>query len=287
MTRVSLGVQDFDPQVQRAINRFQPFEMTARAVDLFRARGVSSINIDLVYGLPYQTRASVQQTIEQTPTLKPDRIAIFGYAHLPSRFRHQSLIPDASLPGAVERYGQSQRLYRILTAAGYKRIGLDHYARPGDKLAEPGVRRNFQGYTSDTAETLIGLGASSISRFPQGYTQNASATPDYKARVDKTGLATVRGIEMSEDDIIRAAVIERLMCTFDFSGSALLAAYGEAARPVIADAEAIIDSDQDGFVRRTDDGFVLTEKGRPLVRTIAACFDVYLGQGNAIHAIAV
>lgn len=287
VSRVSLGVQDFDPEVQRAINRFQPFEMTERAVELFRARGVESINVDLVYGLPHQTRDSVQRTIEQTLSLEPDRIAIFGYAHLPSRFKHQQLIPDAALPDIVERYGQSQRLSRTLAKAGYVRVGLDHYARPGDKLAEPGVRRNFQGYTSDTAETLIGLGASSISRFPQGYTQNAPATPDYKARIDKTGLATVRGLEMSLDDKMRAAVIERLMCTFDFSCNDLMAEFGEAARPILADAEAVIDSDRDGFVRRTADGFEVTDTGRPFVRTIAACFDVYLGQGNAIHAIAV
>lgn len=287
VTRVSVGVQDFDPKVQEAINRFQPFEMTKRAIELFRAHGVRSVNMDLVYGLPYQTRASIQRTMEQTLSLRPDRIAVFGYAHLPSRFRHQRLISDDALPDAVERYAQSQRLARILTGAGYVRVGLDHYALPGDSLASGNVARNFQGYTSDTAEALIGFGASAISKLPQGYAQNAVPTPDYQERIEKTGLATVRGLALSEDDRMRADVIERLMCDFTFSRSELRQDYGAAAEPVLHEADHLIEADHDGFIERTDDGFVVRERGRPFIRTICACFDAYLGQSNAQHAIAV
>ncbi len=287
VTRVSVGVQDFDPKVQEAINRFQPFEMTKRAIELFRAHGVKSVNMDLVYGLPHQTRQSIQRTMEQTLSLRPDRIAVFGYAHLPSRFRHQRLISDDALPGAVERYAQSQRLARILTGAGYVRVGLDHYAIPGDTLASGNVARNFQGYTSDTAEALIGFGASAISKLPQGYAQNTVPTPDYQERIDRIGLATVRGLELTDDDRMRADVIERLMCDFTFSRSAVSGAYGAAAEPVLTEAEHLIEADHDGFIERTADGFVVRERGRPFIRTICACFDAYLGESKAQHAIAV
>ncbi len=287
VTRVSLGVQDFEEQVQQAINRIQSFEDTKRAVDMFRAHGVRSINLDFVYGLPHQTRQSVQKTILKALTLDPDRIAIFGYAHLPSRLKHQRLIEDKALPGVMERFGQSRRLHRVLLAAGYKAIGLDHFAKPSDKLADEEVRRNFQGYTTDASDALIGLGASAIGHLPQGYVQNATAAGIYQVMVEGGRLPTVKGIKLSADDRVRAAVIERLMCGFDLSKSALRDEFGADAEAVIADAELLIEADQDGLVKPTEDGFEITDFGKPFVRTICAAFDAYLGQGKAQHALAV
>lgn len=288
VNRVSLGVQDFEPAVQDAINRQQSYEMTKAAVDMFRAHGIASVNIDLVYGLPHQTVVSVARTIELVLTLKPDRIAIFGYAHLPSRLKHQRLIRNEDLPGVTARYEQSQRIAEILAAAGYEAVGLDHFALASDRLAGEALKRNFQGYTTDTAEALIGLGASAISQLPQGYAQNAVATGEYDRRIREQGLATARGIALSTEDRVRSHVIERLMCDFTFSSSDLEQRFPiKAALPVIAEAEEVIANDRDGFVERTADGFVVTEQGRPFVRTICAQFDTYLGTKPATHAIAV
>ncbi len=284
VTRVSIGVQDFDPKVQAAINREQSFATTARAVAWFRERGVTAINIDLVYGLPRQTRASVEETIRQVLALEPDRIAIFGYAHLPSRIKHQSLIDEAALPDAVERFAQSSRLARILAAAGYVRVGLDHFARAGDALASGSVNRNFQGYTSDSADALIGLGASAIGRLPEGYVQNAVPAADYARRIGENGLATARGAVLTGEDRMRGFVIERLMCDLAFPADELKRRFGDAARPVLDEALSLIESDSDRLVERTGDGFRVTARGRPFIRTIAACFDSYLGQGEARHS---
>jgi oxygen-independent coproporphyrinogen-3 oxidase len=287
VNRISIGVQDFDAAVQTAINREQSYETTRRAVLMFRDAGIGSINIDLVYGLPHQTRSSVARTMEQVLRLEPDRIAIFGYAHLPERIRHQRLIDPAALPGATDRLGQANRLARILAAAGYVRIGLDHFAKSTDPLAQGHVHRNFQGYTTDGADALIGLGASAISRFDAGYTQNTVGIVEYQQKVEAQGLATARGIALSQDDRVRAFVIERLMCELDFSQSSLRARFGDAAGAVITDAEILIASDTDGLVERTNDGFRVTERGRPFVRSICACFDTYLDASEARHAMGV
>ncbi|HMN38019.1 MAG TPA: oxygen-independent coproporphyrinogen III oxidase [Hyphomicrobium sp.] len=287
INRVSLGVQDFDEEVQQAINRIQSFENTKRAVEMFRAHGVKSINIDLVYGLPHQTRKSVQKTILKVLALDPDRIAIFGYAHLPARLKHQRLIEEKALPGVMERFGQSRRLHRILLAAGYKAVGLDHYAKPTDKLADEEIHRNFQGYTTDSSDALVGLGASAIGNLPQGYVQNAVAAGAYQALVNGGSLATVKGVKLTADDRVRAAVIERLMCGFELSKRELREEFGQDAEPVIADADLLVEADQDGLVMATEDGFKVTDMGKPFVRTICSAFDAYHGQGKAQHALAV
>jgi oxygen-independent coproporphyrinogen-3 oxidase len=287
INRVSIGVQDFDPRVQAAINREQSFETTRRAVEGFRAHGVRGINIDLVYGLPHQTRDGVEETIGRVLELQPDRIALFGYAHLPERIRHQSQIDNAALPDAVERFAQSSRVARQLNAAGYVRIGLDHFAKPTDPLATAPVNRNFQGYTTDGADTLIGLGASSIGRFAEGYVQNAVSTGEYERLIAEYGLAVVRGFRLSLEDRVRASVIERLMCDFRFSARDLQERFGEAAAPVLEDVDQLLASDRAELVERTPDGFEVTERGKPFVRSIAACFDTYLGRGAARHATGV
>lgn len=289
VNRISIGVQDFDPAVQAAINRMQSFEMTEWVVQTFRAKGVKSINIDLVYGLPHQTRSTLDSTLHRVLGMQPDRIALFGYAHLPARITHQRLIDDSALPDMTERFAQANRAARRLSAAGYVGVGLDHYALPTDSLATGNVHRNFQGYTTDTASALIGLGASSIGKLPQGYVQNATPVADYERRVDNGGLATVRGHAMSVDDAARALVIERLMCDFRFPTEELRTRFGEAADPLFEEAEMLVSSDDDNLVEREGDaeGFRVTEKGRLFVRSICSVFDSYLGHGTAQHSSGV
>lgn len=288
VNRVSIGVQDFDPAVQAAINRHQPYEMTRDVISNLREAGIGSINVDLVYGLPGQTQTSVARTLDLVLALEPDRLAVFGYAHLPERIRHQRLIDSNALAGPVDRIGQANRIARKLLAHGYVRVGLDHFAKPTDPLATASVNRNFQGYTTDSADTLIGFGASAISRFPQGYAQNAARVADYHERVAKRRLATSRGVAFSDDDRVRAHVIERLMCDLAFSEAELCRRFGsEAVEPLIAEAHLLLESDHDGLVEATGDGFRVTERGRPFVRSICACFDAYLDTSPARHAVGV
>ncbi|MCB1514265.1 MAG: oxygen-independent coproporphyrinogen III oxidase [Hyphomicrobiaceae bacterium] len=289
VNRVSIGVQDFDLAVQKAINRMQSVEQTAWVVDTFRKHGIEAINIDLVYGLPKQTLETLDQTMDHVLALAPDRIALFGYAHLPARIKHQRLIPDDTLPDTAARFAQANRAAERLTEGGFVTIGLDHYARPHDPLASGTVRRNFQGYTTDTAAALIGLGASSIGRLPQGYVQNTPAIGEYERRVLDGGLATVRGHAMSTEDAARGLVIERLMCDFAFPADELRARFGEVAEPIIAEAEALCAADRDEMVaaRTRGEGFEVTDKGRIFVRSICAKFDAYLGKSSAQHSAGI
>lgn len=291
MTRASLGVQDFNPVVQKAINRIQTFEQTKSVVDAVRARDVHSVNCDILYGLPHQTLASVESTVRDILSLDPDRIALFGYAHVPWMKKHQTMIPDAALPDQLERFRQMGRAAELLTEAGYQTIGIDHFAKPGDTLAIADragrLRRNFQGYTDDAADALIGLGASSIGQLPQGYVQNMPATGEYQRLAEGPGLAVVRGIALSDDDRLRAHVIEKVMCDFGFAFAPLRAAFGPLAEAVIAEARAFGMADRDGLVRLDSDGFHVSEAGRPFARVAAAVFDTYLSNGKGRHSIAV
>lgn len=291
LTRASLGVQDFDERVQKTINREQSFEQTKAVVDAVRARGVRSVNLDMLYGLPYQTLDSITATTEKLLSLRPDRIALFGYAHVPWLKKHQTMIDDALLPDAAARLEQSEVATRLILAAGYEAVGMDHFALPRDSLAVAAragtLRRNFQGYTTDQADALIGLGASSVGLLPHGYVQNMPATGEYERRVLAGGLATVRGFALSNADRMRAWVIERLMCIFSFSRCELLSRFGDGARGVIAEAELLAANDRDGVFVRAGNRFVVSERGKPFVRSIAAVFDAYLGQGTARHSVAV
>jgi oxygen-independent coproporphyrinogen-3 oxidase len=287
VNRVSFGVQDFAPAVQKAINRIQTFDMTRRAADLFRERGVSSINIDIVYGLPHQTMETAERTIEQVIELAPDRIAAFGYAHLPSRLKHQRLIDDSALPGPVARFELAELIARRFAQAGFVRVGLDHFAKPSDPLARQAVARNFQGYTTDKAGTLIGLGASAIGSIGDAFFQNATPAGDYIARVARDGIATARGFALAEDDRLRAFVIERLMCELTFPGREIDARFGHAGEVVKREAKALLDDDRDGLLEPTADGFRITERGRPFVRSVCARFDAYLRSSAGRHAAGV
>ncbi|OAE47144.1 oxygen-independent coproporphyrinogen III oxidase [Agrobacterium tumefaciens] len=291
MSRASLGVQDFDDKVQKTINRIQSFEQTKSVVDAVRARGVRSVNCDILYGLPFQTCETLKTTVDQIISLDPDRIALFGYAHVPWMKKHQSLIPEHALPDIAERYRQMAMAGEMLQRAGYSQIGLDHFAKPSDtlcKAAEAGaLRRNFQGYTTDTADALIGLGASSIGRLPQGYVQNMVATAEYQRMVGKGGLAAVKGIELSPDDHLRSHVIERLMCDFSIDLSDLQRRFGKVSQAVRDEAQQFAAGDRDGIVRLDAGIFAVTEAGKPFVRNIAAIFDSYLGNGRGRHSVAV
>jgi oxygen-independent coproporphyrinogen-3 oxidase len=292
VTRASLGVQDFDPLVQQSINRLQSFEQTREAVEAMRLRGVRSVNLDMLYGLPHQTIRTIDDTVARIVELRPDRIALFGYAHVPWMKKHQTMIDENALPCSVERFHQANHAAERLVACGYERVGMDHFALPDDPLAHA-VRngrlyRNFQGYTTDDADALIGLGASSIGRLPQGYVQNTPSTHDYARRIaEGAGLATVRGLDLSADDRMRGWIIERLMCDFRFNESELLDRFGASAAPLLQEADSLAGSDPDGLFTRTGDAYAVTDAGRPYVRTIAAGFDRYLSRGAARHSVSV
>ena len=291
LTRASIGVQDFDPVVQAAINRCQSLAETAAAVEALRAAGVGSINIDLVYGLPHQTRASVAETAAAVIGLKPERIALFGYAHVPWMKKHQSMIDETILAGPEERFAMANRVASLLTAAGYMRIGFDHFALPGDSLARVAaqgrLRRNFQGYADTPADTIIGLGASAIGRLRQGYVQNAIATGDYMRRIGAQGLATARGIALRGDDVLRGFVVERLMCDGVLSRGELDRRFGPAAGEVIGELADFAAADTDGLIAEEDGVFRLTPRGAVFVRSVCARLDPYLRKGTARHSIAV
>ncbi|TYO88193.1 oxygen-independent coproporphyrinogen III oxidase [Oceanicella actignis] len=296
LNRASIGVQDFDPVVQKAINRMQGWEMTRDVIEGLRARGVRGVNIDALYGLPFQTESSLRATLERLIALRPDRVALYGYAHVPWMARRQRAIPAEALPGPAERMAQAALAAELLTAAGYEAVGIDHFALPEDGLAraarEGRLRRNFQGYTDDPHPTLIGMGASAISRAPQGYWQNAAATSEYQNRIGAGALAVARGRALSLDDRVRAHAIERIMCDFRFDGAELRARFGDFAEPCLAIARALIAgtggepaSALAGRLRQTGpESFELPPESRPFARLAAAAFDAYLELGAARHS---
>lgn len=292
VTRVSIGVQDFDPRVQAAINRYQSVEQTRVVVDGMRERGVTSTNLDVLYGLPFQTLDTLRGTIDHVIDMRPDRVALFGYAHVPWMKTHQKMIDESALPGVIERFEQSQDAAELLMAAGYERIGIDHFALPEDTLAVAAragrLHRNFQGYTTDTAPALIGFGASSIGSLPQGHVQNVTPTGEYIRRIAESGLAITKGVAFSGEDRLRAHIIEQLMCNFRVDVAELGASFGDAeVDSALADMRTHCASDTDDLVSFDGRSFRVTDRGRPFVRSIAAKFDTYLAAGAARHSVAV
>ncbi len=291
VTRASLGVQSFDPVVQKAINRNQSVACTADAVTRLGTAGVRGINFDLIYGLPLQTVASCVDTVNQCLTLQPDRFSVFGYAHVPDFKKHQRKINQADLPGSDARHDQAKAIAEALVAAGYVRIGFDHFARAQDTMARAQaagrLRRNFQGYTTDPCEALIGLGASAIGRLPQGYVQNEIALGRYAARVMRGELATAKGCRLTADDALRAELIERLMCDLAVDIDAVCARHG-AAPATLALALARLRSLADnGIVHFDGPRVVVAAHARMLVRTVASAFDAYLAQSERTFSPAV
>jgi len=291
VTRVSIGVQDFDHQVQLAINRLQTFEQTKAVVDAMRARGVRSVNLDVLYGLPHQTIDKVRKTIELALQLDPDRLALFGYAHVPWIKTHQRMIDETTLPSAQSRFEQARAAAGQIVAAGYDAIGIDHFAKPADRLAVAArsgrLHRNFQGYTTDAPQALLGFGASAIGQLPQGYVQNTVPTGEYQRQVAASGTAIARGIALSEEDRLRAYVIERLMCDFAVSRSDLHRLFGHAAASILGEMQLAIAFDTDGLTEMDGDVFRIRPEGRPFVRSVAAAFDSYLKVGGARYSMAV
>jgi len=288
MNRASLGVQDFDPRVQKAINRDQSFELTASIVEGLRERGVQSVNLDLLYGLPHQTLNTLASTLDQALSLRPDRIALFGYAHVPWFKKHQTMIDEEALPKGLQRLAQARAAAERVSAEGYLAIGIDHFALPGDSLAaaarEGRLRRNFQGYTDDSCETLIGLGPSSVSRYRDGYAQNTVSTAEYCRIVSSGEVATARGLVLSGEDRMRGWAIERLMCDFSFNARELLDRFGSQAQHLLAEATVLAQSPMSGL-RREGDRFTITDQ--TMTRLVASHFDPYFAKGNARHSVAV
>ncbi|WP_375263185.1 oxygen-independent coproporphyrinogen III oxidase [Palleronia sp.] len=282
MSRASLGIQDFWDKVQKAIGREQSFEATERCVRALRDAGVVSLNTDLVYGLPYQTVDTVRASVEKVLSLAPDRVALFGYAHVPHMSKRQNLIDEATLPGDVERYHLFCAASAMFQEAGFDAIGIDHFARPDDGLAtamrKGRLRRNFQGYTEDTCGTLIGLGASSISRFDGGYVQNAAATGAYTQRIDAGTLAGYRGYCLTEQDKLHARAIEMLMCDFRIDSRTLRAEFGDVCG-ALAPIHGTVAAKFQGMAEQMGEDLRIREEGRPLTRIIAAEYDQFRSIG--------
>jgi oxygen-independent coproporphyrinogen III oxidase len=278
MNRASIGVQDFDPEIQSIIGRDQTYEVTRAAAEAIRARGIQSLNADILFGLPKQSPQRMSDSVQKLLSLAPDRVALYGYAHVPWMARRQSMIPTDLLPRPEERLALFETARELFVWDGYEQIGIDHFARPEDGLAraqrEGRLRRNFQGYTDDVAEALVGLGASAISRFPQGYAQNHPATGAYTGRIRAGTFATERGHVFAGEDRLRARMIEALMCDFRIDRAELAGLPGADEATVtrlLADAAEAFP----GMLLLTATGCEIPEHARPLTRMIARHFDAY------------
>ena len=291
VTRVSLGVQTFDPEVQAKVNRIQPFDMVAGVNERLRKVGIGAINFDLMYGLPGQTPENVAASAEAAAALRPDRLAVFGYAHVPWMKKHQVMIREADLADSDGRWAQAEAADETLRAAGYVRIGLDHYALPDDPLtvaaAEGRLRRNFQGYTDDPAPVLIPVGPSSIGRFAEGFLQNAPTTDLWGREVEAGRLPVARRLAVTAEDELRSAVIERLMCDLTVDVGALCTAHGfdaGALDEALAGATAL---QADGLCVVDGRRVTVPPEAHRVMRVAAACFDARLPVARTRHARAV
>jgi oxygen-independent coproporphyrinogen-3 oxidase len=278
MTRASIGVQDFDPDIQATIGRDQSFEVTKAAVDALREHGIRSLNVDLLYGLPHQTGARITSSVEKVLSLLPDRVALYGYAHVPWMARRQAMIPTEALPTPEARLRLFETARKLFVWDGFDEVGIDHFARPTDSMAvaarDGTLRRNFQGYTVDPEPTLIGVGASAISRYRQGYAQNAPATSVYQGAVRGGRFATERGHIFAGEDMIRGRIIEELMCQFRADLPARAAECGTDRAKTVALADGLAQAFP-GMVWSNDGVVAIPEPARPLTRMIARWFDAY------------
>ncbi len=283
--RLSFGVQDFDLRVQQAINRVQPLETTQTVMSAARAEGFKSVSVDLIYGLPHQNVESFSRTLDTIITLAPDRLSVFGYAHMPSIFKMQRQMDEATLPSPTVRLAILERVIEKLTEAGYVYIGMDHFALPHDELAVAQragtLHRNFQGYSTQADCDLIGLGVSSIGKVGDVYAQNAKDMAGYAAAIDRGELAIARGVQLSADDRLRRDIITEIMCQFSLRFDAFEAAYGIRFDAAFAsELERLKSLEADGLVKVNRDGIDVLPAGRLLVRNVAMIFDRYLA-GNA------
>jgi oxygen-independent coproporphyrinogen-3 oxidase len=279
--RASFGVQDFDPAVQEAVNRIQSVEETRAVVDACRESGFRSVNIDLIYGLPKQSAEGFARTLDTVVDMRPDRLAVYSYAHLPAMFKAQRQIDASQLPDAATKLSLLQLAIDKLTAAGYAYIGMDHFALPDDDLAQAQERgtlhRNFMGYTTHANTDLVGLGVSAISHVGDSFSQNPRDLPSWQIALDEGRLPVFRGLRLDEDDVLRADLIQHLMCQGEIPIRALERRHGVDFASYFADALAkLAPLEADGLVRVGPDRIVATTQGRLLLRNIAMCFDRYL-----------
>ncbi len=278
MNRASIGVQDFDDEIQQTIGRIQGYDVTRDAIEAIRAHGVHSLNADILFGLPHQTKARITESVQKLLSLNPDRVALYGYAHVPWMAKRQQMIPSDALPTPQERLELFETARRLFMWDNYAEIGIDHFAVKGDglevakKLGK--LRRNFQGYTDDTSEVLIGLGASSISRFPQGYAQNAPATGAHTAAIRAGNFSTSRGHVFTDDDRLRARLIEALMCDFRIDAAEICNDF-EITKVKLRQMLDTTGQAFDGLLEINDQGLFVPPAARPLTRMIARSFDAY------------
>jgi oxygen-independent coproporphyrinogen-3 oxidase len=286
VNRASLGVQDLNERVQQAIGRVQPLEVVAGAVKTLRAAGVDQLSMDLMYGLPHQTVEHLRNSIRLSAAMRPNRIALFGYAHVPWFKKRQRLIAEDALPGSAERFDQAEAARTELESLGYISIGLDHFALPTDAFVvarnEGRLRRSFQGYVIEQAAALIGVGPSAISTLPQGYTQNAPEPGAWGQAIQSGKFATVRGHALAGDDRVRRRLIEQIMC--DFEGD--LTPLGGAGA-CIDELDTLTEMFNDGMLRLDGDRLLLSGEARPFCRLVAMAFDAYAASGLARHSRAV
>ncbi len=281
--RTSFGVQDFDPAVQAAVNRIQPLEMVEKALFASRSAGFQSVNVDLIYGLPKQSLASFNRTLDQVIRLSPDRIALYNYAHLPSRFKAQRLIVASDLPSAEDRLQIFLMSTRRLLEAGYVYIGLDHFAKPDDELnkarLDGSLHRNFQGYTTRAECDLVGLGVSAIGKVGNSYSQSVRTLNAYYQYLDQGRLPTEKGYDLTPDDVLRRQIIMTLMCSMPLDFAAINAQHGidfvEYFAPELARLSQYEDA---GLMNTSEQGIAITPKGRLFVRAIGMVFDKFMGQ---------
>src|SRR4249919_4027015 len=284
--RASLGVQDFDPAVQKAVNRIQSVEETLAVIEACRRHGFRSVNVDLIYGLPAQTPEGFGRTLDTVVATRPDRLAIYGYAHMPHMFKAQRQIEDALLPSPEDKLALLQLAIERLTDAGYRYIGMDHFALPEDELSlaqENGtLHRNFMGYTTHAETDLVGFGVSAISHVGDSFSQNPRELPGWEAAIDAGKLPTWRGMLLVEDDVLRADLIQQLMCTGAIDIALLETRHGIDFRDYFADEiPRLLPLVEDGLIELAPTSIRATSRGRLLLRIIAACFDRYLHEAPA------
>lgn len=292
--RASIGVQDTDPEVQAAIHRIQPMETNRRAVDKLREAGFTSINVDLIHGLPLQTETTFAKTIDDVLTLQPDRLSIFSYAHIPSLKPAQRIFEQrGELPSAEQKLALQALAHRRLLEAGYVDIGLDHYARPDDELARAhlaasGLQRNFQGYSTRAGASLYGFGISAISSTPDGYWQNTKDLFEYRNALAEGRLPVDRGHRLTAEDKRRRTLIMRLMCERRLDYAALGEELGcDIPSTYARELASLDDLEADGVVLREPHALIVTPSGLPLLRVVAARFDAYMAGSKARHSQAV
>jgi oxygen-independent coproporphyrinogen-3 oxidase len=292
INRISIGVQDFDPMVQLAVNRVQSVHETKTVIDSARDNGVSSINIDLINGLPLQNLKGFERTLDQVIELDPDRLSLYSYAHLPERFKTQRQIRDEDLPNADTKLELMALAIRKLSDAGFEYIGMDHFARPTDPLVKARdagtMHRNFQGYTTHEHCELVSLGVSSIGNVGRVYVQNAKSLHDYYEAIDAGKLAIERGIEASDDDVIIGNVIQHLMCQFELDYDWFQKESGQTFRTYFADRlPRLRQLEDDGLISISDTGIKVTPRGRFLVRIVCMVFDAGLSSSNGKFSKAI